>query len=194
MSFWLFSETTKPVVCDKNPSINVSEVDNDKQAQSKTAELASVEDVTSTVEYDMQQVVAEAHNKDTAHTESILNSEEPASSVETLPAVETSGDGKTEVWDTADNADGPLPTVTNVTLTNLTEFAPQDPNATPINLENCVYGLAPAPIMTSLGSQQLRPITNQFGANTTTLFAAGNYPHIITTPTQAGLQGFAAAG
>ena len=48
--------------------------------------------------------------------------------------------------------------------------------------------------MTSLSNQQLRPIANQFGANTTTLFAASNYPHIITTPSQAGLQGFATAG
>ncbi len=106
--------------------------------------------------------------------------------------MKTSEDTKTEVWE--GGAECPLPAVTNVTLTNLTEFAPHDPNSTAVNLEHCVYGLAPAAVMTSLGNQQLRPIANQFGANTTTLFAAGNYPHIITNPAQAGLQGFATAG
>ena len=87
-----------------------------------------------------------------------------------------------------------MPAVSNVTLTNLTEIVSQDPSATAVNLENCVYGLAPTAVMTNLANQQLRPIASQFGANTTTLFAAGNYPHIITTPSQAGLQGFATAG
>ena len=99
---------------------------------------------------------------------------------------------KGKVWEGTENTECTLPAVSNVTLTNLTEFAPQDPSVTQVNLENCVYGLAPAAVMTSLANQQLRPIANQFGGNTTTLIAAGNYPHIITTPSQAGLPGFPA--
>jgi hypothetical protein len=111
--------------------------------------------------------------------------------------VKTSEDNKPDVWEGAEAAECPMPTVSNVTLTNLTEIVSQDPSATAVNLENCVYGLAPTAVMTNLANQQLRPIASlpsQFGANTTTLFAAGNYPHIITTPSQAGLQGFATAG
>ena len=99
---------------------------------------------------------------------------------------------KAETWDGAENGECQMPPTSNVTLTNLTEFAGQDSVVTSINLENCVYGLTPAGVPTTLANQQLRPIANQFSTNTTTLFATGNYPHIITTPAQPGLQGFTA--
>lgn len=143
-----------------------------------------------------QPIPADSTLQDLTATEPPSTSETPSNPTENPPATEVkqTEDTKGEVWEGAESTECPLPTVTNVTLTNLTEFAPQDPTATPVNLENYVYGLAPAAVMTSLSNQQIRPIANQFGANTTTLFAAGNYPHIITTPSQVGLQGFASAG
>lgn len=171
---------------------HATNVDNvHKEEPPQSAEATSTE-FTSTVPAGTQPHLAEPAGRETP---TIPTSETSANPIETQATiVKPSEETKREVWGGVASGECQLPSVTNVTLTNLTEFAPQDPNVTSVNLENCVYGLTPAAIMTSLANQQLRPIANQFGANTTTLFAAGNYPHIITTPSQAGLQGFAAAG
>ncbi|CAB4017431.1 Hypothetical predicted protein [Paramuricea clavata] len=174
---------------------HATDVDNvHKEEPPQSAEATSTE-FTPTVPTGTQPHLAEPVGTETPHTEPIPTSETSANPIETQATiVKPSEETKREVWGGVASGECQLPSVTNVTLTNLTEFAPQDPNVTSVNLENCVYGLTPAAVMTSLANQQLRPIANQFGANTTTLFAAGNYPHIITTPSQAGLQGFATAG
>ena len=170
----------------------VDNVRNEELHQSATPSVISTE-LPTNEPTGTQPLATEPPSTDVPHTDTIPASETPANPTETQASiVKQSDDGKGEVWEGTDGAECPLPTGNNVTLTSLTEFAPQDPSATQVNLDNCVYGLAP--VMTSPANQQLRPIANQFGANTTTLFAAGNYPHIITTPSQAGLQGFATAG
>ena len=77
-------------------------------------------ELTTTESSGAQPPPTETISTEAPHTEQISSSETPTNPIETEPTiVKTSEDTKTEVWE--GGAECPLPAVTNVTLTNLTD-------------------------------------------------------------------------